>query len=181
MSTSMFKQSLEFGRAGESVIAQWLIGRGCSVLPAYEKLIEENKGPQLFTPNGSRIVPDLFVFGNGCVTWVEAKHKTAFTWHRKTSQFVTGIDVRHYQEYCQVDDETGWPVWLLFLHRGGTAKDSPPSPSGLYGNSLEMLRLCENHRHKNWGRSGMVYWAIKSLKKLDSLENVLSKQYKVAI
>lgn len=167
-----FEQSLKFGQAGESLIAQWLIGRGRCVLPVYEKIIDEGKGPQLYTQGGGRIAPDLFVFGKGKPLWIEAKHKNAFTWHRKTKQFVTGIDLRHYEEYCKVDDETEWPVWLLFLHRGGIAKDSPPSPSGLYGNSLDVLRGCENHRHSNWGNSGMVYWAIKDLCRLDNFENV---------
>lgn len=46
------------------------------------------------------------------------------------------------------------------------AKDSPPSPSGLYGGDLSKLIACEHHRHSNWGKSGMVYWEIGSLTKL---------------
>jgi len=61
-----------------------------------------------------------------------------------------------------------WPVWLLFLQRDGIAKDSNPGPSGLFGNNIEYLIKHENHRHNNWGKNGMVYWAVKHLVKLAS-------------
>lgn len=169
-----FAESLAVGRAGEAAISRWMRSRGLSVLPVYEKIIDEGKGPQLFTPNQQLIAPDLFVFGKGKAFWIEAKHKTAFSWHRKTARWVTGVDLRHYEEYCKIDDDTPWPVWLLFLHSGGQAKDSPPdSPSGLFGERLAALRKTENHRHTNWGRSGMVYWAEASLKKIAGLCEVL--------
>lgn len=169
-----FARSLGFGRAGETAISRWFRCKGWSVLPVYEKIIDEGKGPQLFVPNGELIAPDLLIFRSDDAFWIEAKHKTAFSWHRLSGRWVTGIDLRHYEDYCKVDDATPWPVWLLFLHRGGQAKDSPPdSPAGLFGNTLSFLRENENHRHDNWGRSGMVYWAIGSLRKLADIQEVL--------
>ncbi len=157
-------EKFRFGIAGESQIARWLRDRGFSVLPIYEKLVDQGKGPQLYLPKGSLIAPDLFVFNGTKILWIEAKHKTAFTWHRLTKRWVTGIDLRHYEDYCRVADETPWHVWLLFLHEGGQAKDSPAnSPRGLFGRDLEHLRKDENHRSPNWGRRGMVYWAHESL------------------
>lgn len=136
----------------------------------YEKLIDEGKGPQLFTPDEGLIAPDMLAFRKAEVLWIEAKHKDAFTWHRITGRWCTGVDLRHYGDYCKVADGSPWPVWLLFLHRGGQAKDSPPeSPSGLFGNTLSSLRKRENHRSDRWGRSGMVYWAIDNLHKLADL------------
>lgn len=178
MTTFAQKSSYRYGIAAESAIARWLTDKHqYTVLPVYEKLLDEGKGPQLFTPGGSYIAPDLFAFKQGkdkiIVRWIEAKHKTAFTWHRITQRWVTGIDLRHYEHYCIVDDQTPWPVWLLFLHEGGQAKDSPAdSPSGLFGERLSKLRLCENHRHENWGRDGMVYWAVESLMKLAELRDM---------
>jgi hypothetical protein len=158
-----FAQALAYGQAGESAIAMWFRNKGYSVLPIYEKILDDNKGPRLFLPTETRVAPDLLVFKTGRALWIEAKHKTAFSWHRLTERWVTGIDIRHYNDYCVIDDSTPWPVWLLFLHRGGTAKDSPESPAGLFGNELSVLRQCENHRHENWGKSGMVYWAKDKL------------------
>lgn len=170
-----FKASLEFGVAGESAIASWLRRRGYSVMPVYEKILDTGKGPQLLTPDSSLIAPDLFVFkGNGAY-WVEAKHKTAFSWHRISSRWVTGIDQRHYEDYLKVDAETPWPVWLAFFHEGGQAKDSPAeSPSGLFANSIRYLAANVNHKSDKWGRSGMVYWAVDKLQLLTRLEDFKS-------
>jgi len=168
-----FSAQLIYGSAGESAIARWLRARGSFVLPVYEKIIDTGKGPRLFAPEGELVAPDLLVCNSGRTLWIEAKHKTAFTWHRITSRWVTGIDIHHYEQYLLVASGTAWPVWLLFLQEGGIAKDSPgESPSGLFGNNLAFLAQHENHRHANWGRYGMVYWAIENLSKLASLDEV---------
>lgn len=165
-----FEDSLCVGKLGESQIASWLRKRGNHVMPVYEVSSGQYKGPTIFPSyGGDLIAPDMFVFNKDRAFWVEAKHKEAFSWHRKTRRWVTGIDVRHYRDYKKLGEISQWDVWLLFLHKGGQAKDSPAnSPSGLYGNRLEYLIENENHRHENWGSSGMVYWAEEHLKKLSS-------------
>jgi len=141
--------------------------KGYNILPVYE--IEKNQyaGPAVFTADGdSLIAPDMLVFGKGKTFWIEAKNKTAFSWHRITGRWVTGIDLHHYEQYQQVARLIDWPVWLMFLQKGGHAVGSPPdSPSGLYGGHLDHLAKSENHRHSNWGKSGMVYWAIQDKQK----------------
>lgn len=172
-----FHRKLQFGKTGESLIAQWLRKRGHTVLPVYEKIIDEGKGPQLFLPDGCLVAPDMLIYKGRNALWVEAKHKTAFTYHRITRRMVTGIDLNHYKDYLLVDDQSPWPVWLLFLQQGGQAKDSPPSPAGLFGNTLDALRVCENHRHQNWGKSGMVYWAIENLRLLAPISEFRQQEY----
>ena len=162
-----FERHLKEGIVGETRIASWFKNKGYSILPVYEVEIDSGKGPRLFTKEAQYIAPDMLVFKGEKCYWIEAKHKTAFSWHRNTHRWVTGIDIKHYEHYCEIDDSAPWPVWLLFLHKGGQAKDSPPnSPAGLFGNSLRYLRKNENHRHKNWGKYGMVYWAVEHLKLL---------------
>lgn len=162
---SRFQSQLAAGQAGETAISRWLRQRGYYVMPVYEKEYQTGKGPRLFCPSRTLIAPDMFAFkGNDKAYWIEAKHKTAFSWHRVSGRWVTGIDLRHYEDYCHVDDNTPWPVWLMFLHRGGKAKDSPDqSPAGLFGNRLSTLRKRENHRSSKWGATGMVYWSIEVL------------------
>lgn len=172
-----FEASLQFGKVGESAIARWMRARGWYVLPIYEKELGEGKGPQLYTPDTALIGTDMLVFRGDKTLWIEAKHKSAFTWHRITGRWTTGIDMRHYDHYCRIDDETPWPVWLLFLHRDGRAKDTPPgkvSPTGLFGHTLAYLRKNKNHQHKNGGKAGMVYWAKEQLKPLADLKDVLA-------
>jgi hypothetical protein len=166
---SSFSQQLDYGKAGESRIANYFKGRGYSVLPIYEKEMTEYKGPTLFAFDSSSVIaPDMLVFSQDNCFWIEAKRKSAFTWHRITQRWVTGIDLHHYEEYLKIADKySPWPVWLFFLHEAGEAKDTPPgmtSPVGLYANDINVLRHNENHRHKNWGKHGMVYWAVDNLK-----------------
>jgi len=169
-----FEKQLQVGRAGESYIARFMQSHGYLVVPAYEKIINSGKGPQVYGVSSSYVAPDLFVFNGEKAFWIEAKHKTAFTWHRKSDTWQTGIDLHHYEDYLKVQDASPFNVWLLFLHEGGQAKDSPAdSPSGLYGNKLNELRHCEHHRHSNHGRHGMVYWTIDDLIEIASLQKVL--------
>lgn len=179
-----FKQQLAIGRIGESLIAKWLISKNYNVLPVYEKEISDNKGPTLFSSDSKQLIcMDLFVFNKrGKAFWIEAKHKTAFSWHRNTDKWVTGIDLHHYKHYLKIADYCSpWPIYLMFLHKNGVAKDTPKdkiSPSGLFGGELQFLRKNENHRHRNHGRSGMVYWGIDVLKKYCELDEMFNpKEY----
>jgi len=164
----MFESYLKEGKIGESQIANWFKSKGYNILPVYEVEKNQYAGPAIFTSTGKNLIaPDMLIFGkNKPIYWIEAKHKSAFSWHRITHHFVTGIDLYCYQQYQEIMKLVNWPIWLLFLHKPGKAKNSPAGPSGLFGNSLDYLVQHENHRSKNWGRSGMVYWAVEHLKKL---------------
>lgn len=179
-----FQQTLQFGKMGEGHISRWFQSKGYNALPIYEKEINEGKGPTLFTASGPFIAPDLLIFkskpetkntlGNK-VFWIEAKTKSAFTRHRITNRWTTGIDLRHYNDYLSIAQFSPWPIWLLFLQLGGKAKDSPDGcPTGLFGRELEYLSKHENHRSDNWGKGGMVYWAHETLLSLATLDEVIS-------
>ena len=167
-----FERSLAFGQVGESFISKWLQQRGHSVFPAYQVEMNTGKGPQLFSATQNLVLPDLLAFRDGKVIWFEAKHKTCFTWHRITRRWVTGVDLRHYGEYQEVAQKTELPVWLMFYHpqsqpsESDLAFGSPEScPTGLFGNDLAKLTKTENHRSNKHGKSGMVYWSVKKLRR----------------
>ena len=173
-----FQEALQVGKTCESLIAQYFLRSGYSVLPIYEKTDAEYKGPVLFSASsGALIAPDMLVFKGRQVLWIEAKHKAAFSWHRKTEEWVTGIDLHHYRQYLTIQEERPeWPIWLLFLHHNGTAKDTPTgkiSPTG-----LSYLSTNEHHRHANYGSSGMVYWSVDALKYLAPLSDLLTPKPK---
>jgi hypothetical protein len=175
-----FDERLRQGQIGESIIARWCRSRGNSVLPVYEKEIDTGKGPRFFASD-QFAAPDMFVFP--AMHWIEAKHKTVFTWHRASRRWCTGIDLHHYKDYLQVGEISQRPVWLLFLHRSDKpdARDiaggcPPACPVGLFGGSLACLKWNENHRHENWGRHGMVYWAEDSLQRLATLDELLGAE-----
>ncbi len=142
-------------------------------MPVYQIEKHTGKGPQLFTDHCELIAPDMLIVDT--VTWIEAKHKTVFSWHRKTKKWVTGIDLKHYQHYRDVSVISSWPVWILFLHQNeipalkDRGHNSPEKcPVGLFGGSLDILVKNESHQTpplnavdnvKGHGKSGMVYWA----------------------
>ena len=143
------------------------------MLPVYETEGEEYKGPRLLMARGRDLVaPDMLAFRAGRILWIEAKHKTVFSWHRKTSRWVTGIDMHQYSQYQQVAKVHPIPLWLLFLHQQSVSDGPGPCPTGLYGQRIDVLKGCENHRHENWGKSGMVYWGESSLKKMAELRDM---------
>jgi hypothetical protein len=175
-----FEQTLAFGQVGESIISRWLQSRGAMVFPAYQIEQSAGKGPQLFSASGNLVLPDMLAFKGDSIIWVEAKHKTCFAWYRKTQRWVTGIDLRHYQEYQEVSVKTGLPVWIMFWHpkslpdpRDVEHGCPPECPSGLFGNSIFALAENESNRSRRWGSSGMVYWAHENLKKIAGVNEVL--------
>lgn len=173
-----FAESLERGRMGESLIAGYLKGRGCHILPVYEIEESADKGPVFYRADGELLTaPDMFVFNGKKFFWVEAKHKSAFSWYRAGSIWTTGIDCHHFDEYLKIARCTDLPVWLLFLQREGTAKGTPAdmkSPTGLFGGEINYLHDNIDHSSARWGRYGMYYWSSGVLRKIASLEEVVS-------
>src|SRR5690349_12943290 len=98
------------GEIGEKAIALLKRLDGWIILPAYEKEIQTGKGPRLFMPFGNAnlklVAPDMLAKRGREVCWIEAKHKTHFTWYAKTGRWQTGIDVRHYNDYLKVQECT---------------------------------------------------------------------------
>lgn len=175
-----FRQQLAVGQIGESQIAAWLRARGYSVLPVYETEINTGKGPRLFTPHGESIAPDMLVMRGTDIRWIEAKHKTVFSWWRIGACWETGIDIRHYEEYLSIDAQHPYPVWLLFLHTSSVpdARDMPycppACPIGLFGGRLSRLRTLVSHTSDRHGKSGMVYWKHTDLQLIAALDEVIA-------
>ena len=113
-----FEDNLAFGRIAESKITRWILDRENTVIPIYTMENEEDyKGPRVLLKDEQIVSPDLLVINkDSSVCWIEAKHKTVFSWHRRTKRWVTGIDAHHYSQYRRVMEIVDWPVWLLFLH-----------------------------------------------------------------
>ena len=155
---SQFEKQLAVGKVGESEIAEWLKRKGHHILPVYEIEKGQYAGPAVYTSSGGNLIaPDMLCFGKGRTTWVEAKHKEAFTFYRIGQCWNTGIDIHHFEQYKQIDALCEWDVWLLFLHKGGQAKDSMPSPAGLFGGPLRRLKDSYCHMSDRHAK-GMIYW-----------------------
>ena len=171
-SGSAFAQALDFGKTAETKIARYLVEvRGCSILPVYEVLGGNYKGPRLYGQEGELVAPDMLAFTTKkTLVWIEAKHKSVFSWHRLSAAWTTGIDKHHYADYMRIAWDLGWPVWLLFLHENDSPdeRDRPfcpaTCPTGLF--AVDVFAPV-NHEHANWGPHGMVYWALEQLIRLE--------------
>ncbi len=165
-----FSDTLKQGQLGESLIAMWLRRQGWHILPAYEKQIDNGKGPRLFMAVDSTydqlITPDLLCIKGREFRWLEAKHKTRFSWYGKGNYFVTGVDLRHFEHYCHVRDEVGFPVYLMFLHTDNRTWPADVErwgapdwcDTGLWGGDIDMLRTEYSHKSQDYGPTGMIYW-----------------------
>jgi len=177
-----FDEMLPFGQMGESLIAKYLRKLGYIILPAYEKEIDNGKGPRIFLPYGypvkELITPDMLARREKRTLWVEAKHKSAATFYRKKQRWQTGIDKRHWFDYLQVEKVTGWPVQVVFLQRLSIITNAPPNvepcPTGLYTCRITCTISDEGYYidRLSGRRYEMVYWAVKDLRKIASLEEV---------
>ena len=180
-----FNKKLYFGQLAETEIARWIRKRNGVILPIYDIEYDHGKGPRIFYSeedgtDRSLVAPDLLIYKDGKLTWIEAKHKSVFTWYRTKKQWETGIDLHHYRDYLRVEQVFSIEIWLLFLHEQTRPShldiihDGCPQfcPVGLFGNSLKVLKDCESHRSSRDGRTGMVYWAHRDLKKIASLKQI---------
>lgn len=184
-----FGEWLASGQIGESQIARWLRRRGWHVLPAYEKEIANGKGPRLFMASGGAyaelVTPDLLAMKSGAFLWVEAKHKTAFTWYGRTGTFQTGVDARHFRDYVEVQQQTGVDVWLMFLHSDSRTRAEDVArwgaplrcPVGLFGNTLGALAADVDHKSDRYGHGGMLYWRADQLRLVAPLEEVAAREW----
>lgn len=177
-----FTDRLQDGQIAEALIAEWLRS-ACSyhVLPVYEKEIANGKGPRLFTTRGELVAPDLFAMRGASTKWVEAKHKSVWSWRGVGGFWEDGIDLPHYRDYVQVAEQTEWPVWLLFLHTNdipsiGDRQRWPNCPdrcpTGLFGGDILTLRhtarIDETPRYEH--PHGMAYWKYSDLRLLVTLD-----------
>lgn len=171
------------GKDGKSYPARRTFVSGISLLPVQTS----SPAPHVANNAGDNewYTPEPYIKAAREVMWVEAKHKTAFTWHRITESWQTGINASHWADYQKVAEATPFiPLWLLFLQRPGVAKDTPEGmrcPHGLYGQNAEVLATCVDHFSDRWGTCGMVYWREESLRLLTSYEDVTGTAIRDAV
>lgn len=179
--TATFKENLVTGQFTEVQIAKWLRqSKGYSVLPVYEIEGGEFKGPRFFGPSNELIAPDILAMKGGEIRWIEAKHKTVFSWRGIGGYWETGVDKYHFDSYQQIAIQHPFPVWILFLHKSDKTdkKDldrwvnAPRTcPTGLYAGSLPYLDKHKRYDAKQ-GKGGMFYWRHEHLQLLATLAEI---------
>lgn len=103
------------GKAAERLVRADYLRRGCYVLDAYA--IREGGAPLFTAPDGRRLrVPDLLLAKAHIPRWVEVKCKRRPVLYQRTRQWRTGIGVPQWNDYLQIEGETGIAGWLAMLH-----------------------------------------------------------------
>jgi hypothetical protein len=123
-----------FGEEGEHVVADILMHRGNVVLPMYQ-FHNHDRAPSVFWVMDedilSRPLPDLLVWcGGDRPIFAEVKRKNR--WVHWDGRRETGFNQRLYNAYTEIEQRTGCPVWVFFLHER-------MAPTGLYVAPLAKL------------------------------------------
>ena len=157
------------GQAGEDAIKRWLVEeRQCSLLPLCDIDSREGSGgPRYIVPGGTFVSPDFLVSKDRMFMWVEVKCKSHATWHYVSRTWTTGIDLRYYNEYIRVQEQSQIPLWLIFYHESALSHPrdvrrgaTQYCPRGIYGGEILALGKTIHHRYEP---GGMIYWAIDDL------------------
>lgn len=132
------------------------------VVPTYA--IANGGAPVLVRLLERHVLPDLQVFNAKGGRWVEVKYKDHLDKFQKLNQWQQGIDLHHWNDYCEVEQKTGLPGQLdLIQIKPG--KEADPDPVLLW-QSFAILRECAQIKptsHASF-RHGVVYFPIEAFK-----------------
>jgi hypothetical protein len=108
-----FEEKLAFGKIAEKEVEALYMDCGFSVIRSYDYNGEDNKSPRMFAKNKNYVLPDLDVSRAGVRKWLECKHYSQTPMNRRLGIHVHGIKKRLYNDYLNVQRETGTPVFLV--------------------------------------------------------------------
>lgn len=111
-----FKESPEWelGQWGEAQVRKWLESTGKFVVPT--SCIEDGGAPALTNLLRRIVLPDYQAFDGSGGGWWEVKTKTRAVKYQKANEWRTGIDLRHWRAYREVERVTNLPGHLVMIH-----------------------------------------------------------------
>ena len=162
---SHFDKQLAIGRYYERVASQWLQeSRGSKILPVYDYTGSDGeKAPNLrsLVESESLVVPDLLVCTDGKTSWVEIKYKTHAIEFRLAKELRTGLSLRLWNDYKAVQDASGLPVEIIFIH-----KKEGEIRGGLWDNLREFRQIDTSD---TMCKGGMVFFPYLQIPLLATL------------
>lgn len=114
--------------------------------------------PKYYNNDNSIISPDIEIIKNGRRFFIEVKGKAL---RKKYSD--TGIDIRHYNHYKKLQEESGDSIFIIFVDPGysyGSPAYDPTTKNTIYGNFLDKLSIKINSYPKieDYGRTGPIIY-----------------------
>lgn len=117
--STRFLESKLRSRYFEQAFATVLMEHGALILPAYDYSGKsDDKAPKLTALDHARslVTPDLLIARKGQSFWVEVKYKSSAAWYRVGGHYNTGFSLRLWRHYEMVQEATGIPVRVAFIH-----------------------------------------------------------------
>jgi hypothetical protein len=160
MNNREFIQKLEWGKEGEHIVANKFMEMSCSVMCLYQ--FEETIAPKIYSLKTKNNCPDLIVFKNGNVVFVDVKRKSEWKYKPTLS---TGIDEDKYNDYKELSNRTGTPFFLVFIQE----QNKLNQPTGIYYcniNNEHTRSVGGYYGYNNKLITPMVNFTSESLKRL---------------
>lgn len=155
-----FQASLRLGEKHELCVAAWLHARGWTIHGMACRDWHPRAIPVL--RSADHTYPDLLVERYTIRRWIDVKSKRRADWYRIGQRYVTGFPVRHWVRYWDVQQQTGIPVWIMFLHQQDDEALSA---------SLETLSRCISHTAPQMG--GMIFFRRDDIPRLASYREIM--------
>ena len=150
-----FKDMLSFGEDGEHEVAQILLKNGISVMPLYQ--FESTHSPFIIKETNKIIAPDLICFKNDCFL-VEVKTKNQ--WVEYKGVIETGLDLRLYKHYEEIQKATNKEFFIFFNQK-------EKEPTGFFYCKLnDYTRIWDGKVNGVEKYKAMVFYNINILKQV---------------
>jgi hypothetical protein len=150
----------EWGTAAERIVRRWYQQHGSFVVPIHA--IEDGGAPYLAGLLRKHVLPDFQVSKAGFSRWVEVKYKDHCVLYQKAQEWRHGIDLPNWQDYLQVETETGIPGYLAILqYRKGPGLSPDPLLLEAAFAALQDVTQ-EDPARREHARRGMVYWPVSA-------------------
>ena len=162
MPSASFEAKLAAARVWEQLIAEWTRSHGYSILPTYDFSGKgDDKAPKLLAPSGeqSLVMPDLQCFKAGRGAWIECKYKSSASRYNRGGYDTTGIPLRLYSHYIEVERVTQMPVTVAFIH------ESEDEVRAARLADLSETGALYSHKDLSgkMSRGGMIFWRYAAL------------------
>jgi hypothetical protein len=166
----LFSDKRREGEIVERGFARWIESRDFCVVPSAKWPRMPGEGPKLYFPRTPPLsAPDVLAFTPQRVPyWYEVKHDPHFSWWNRDRKWQTGCDIKYFNEYLQVSELTGIPLWIIFhcniprprpddrARWGNSCPDE--APVGIYGDLVTDLKESIDHPTDDYGSGGMYLW-----------------------
>jgi hypothetical protein len=160
-----FQKELARSREYEVAFSRWLeCERGFYTLPVFDCSGPHNKtAPALYGDNRRLVAPDIMACKNGTWSFFEIKLKERADLHRITGDYVTGLPLRNWQHYMEIQRVTRTPVWIVFVHL---------REQEVLADDITMMSSHHIHHESTMDNGGTVFFRYSDLRRLMRLERL---------